>query len=220
MGRKAYKDAIWFRARRQPGEELRAVRGGLTGPAGLINDATVQYLREESTEVDFAEGTARSLSRPAFVDAIAPRSGGGDGEREGDSFVWETEAATPLGADEAGLDAWVRPPALDAKDRSSLRETVRRTFDVRELAVLHAFRHGIPLSDKTLCACCGLGKSRVSLLFKERIPGKVRRLVETPGLPVDFDTSSGMRELFLAAEEILRGEPAFAPLLSLAGGPD
>ena len=219
LGRKAYKDAIWFRAGRQPGEELKAIRGGLTGPAGLLNDATVQYLRNESMEVDFTEGTARSRSRPKFVDARAARSENGTAgeDREGDAEVWEAEASTPLGVDPSSIDGWVRPPSLRDDERASLRETIRRTFDARELAILYAFQHGISLSDKTLCDCCGLGKSRVSVLFKEEIPDKVRRLAETPGLPIDFDTSFAMGELFRTAAAVLGDDPAFAPLLALPG---
>lgn len=204
-GRKRYKDYVWTRARNQPKAPLKAIRGlMLTGQNSVLQDAARKFLRAEFSDFDIRSGSPDAI----VVDSVV---GGPDGDEERSVFDLVSEAATPDGRPYS-VDRWIEEPELTQKEKSEFRRAMLETFSKKELAIyLSSFAR--MMSHPTLCRVCGVGKSRIDVVWKTEIVGKkFRRLFESD-LPVDFDTPDALRLLRTIAEKELAEDPNFKEFL-------
>ena len=204
-GRKRYKDYVWTRARKQPEAPLKAIRGlMLTGQNSVLQDAARKFLRTEFLDYDIRSGSSNSV----VVDSVVA---GPDGDGERSVFDLVSEAATPDGRPYS-VNRWLEEPELTRKEKSDFRRAMLETFSARDLAVFLA-AHVQMLSHPTLCRACGVGKSRIDVVWKTEIVGKkFPRLLESD-LPVDIDTPDALRLLRTIAEEELARDPKFKDFL-------
>ena len=204
-GRKRYKDYVWTRARNQPEAPLKAIRGlMLTGQNSVLRDATIKFLRAEISAFDIRSGSPSAK-------VVDPVVAGSDGDEEFSVFDLESDPATPEGRPYS-VNRWIEEPELTQKEKSEFRRAMLETFSKKELAIyLSSFAR--MMSHPTLCRACGIGKSRLAVIWEKEIVGKkFRRLCETD-LPVDFDTPEAFWMLQTIAEKELESAPEFKDFL-------
>ena len=204
-GRKRYKDYVWTCARSQPDAPLKAIRGlMLTGQNSILHSAMEHFLREEVSIVDICSGI------PGARVADFVQIDGNDDE-EVSLLDREKEVATPEGRPYS-VNRWIEEPELTRREKSEFRRAMLETFSTNELAIYLSASVKM-LSHPTLCRACGVGKSRIDVVWKKEIVGKkFRRLLESD-LPVDIDTPDALRLLRRIAEEELGKEPRFLDFL-------
>ena len=188
---KNYKQHAFNMALNQPDDPLRALRGQLTGPLGIINAIVEHYLlytcglsldwiRDPTTgkrSIGFSVTSFTALeengvgnpSKEEDDDADSDADSGhlvGFGDLEGE-FDPENGDDAPETVFSDPLDAFVTPDVGETDERAlkRLQEEIRRLYNPQQMAIILAGLSGMPVSSPVLQAFCGVGRSALDKKF-------------------------------------------------------
>lgn len=171
---KDYKSLAFNRALTQPDDPLRAFRGALVGPQGIINSIVEHFLLYScGLSLDwFTDDGTKKRSIGYITKSVNVM----EEKRQEKEIAEEKNQWNNLVTDENApeeeppadpLDAFVTPPSFDV-DREALnefRKELRKTYTPRQMAILLAHFNGMPISSPALQVFYGAKHSAVQKAF-------------------------------------------------------